>query len=415
MKNFTILIFFKKNPEKEIPLETYKEIYTDIFLKYQYPSCMVQWKKLGKTEKRRIIEDEYSFIAEKINEKFPEIATLQITRVVYDLAFYYFCHPRLYEYEENFFYITNKKTYKELCKDVADNSLRPIYSKLLHQINTEIIRMILKRKRTNFSFNWTDFLIFLINNIQEKYLSYTNDEYHVKFADIQKYKTLFLEVLKIEMESDEKDTVYLFRGVSRKDEDAIVTETTGTPEFSVCDENAKGFSNSYGMSFLAGYFSDRTACAYYYMKRAKYRFICKIHKHFPGDGSQDGKFFHIPPLHPILQLFSLGEYWHPRSKIFQDSQINCIGEFNGDYMFEEITQCISGNSFPEYLTSEYNCQEMTEKYKAFLDENRRLIVEPIKGSVKIRTPLRKTFRTKSYTLSRSKGRKTRSKYSHYSA
>jgi len=84
-------------------------------------------------------------------------------------------------------------------------------------------------------------------------------------------------------------------------------------------------------------------------------------------------------------------------------------------MFEEITQCISGNSFPEYLTGEYNCQEMTEKYKAFLDENRRLIAEPIKGSVKIRTPLRKTFRTKSYTLSRSKGRKTRSKYSHYSA
>ena len=176
---------------------------------------------------------------EKINQHFPSIGTIQIPRVVYDLAFYYFLHPRKLEDEENRFYITNHKTYKELCKDVTYNSLRPIYSQVLHRINTEIIHMILKQRRIDFSFGWTDFLLFLINNIQRKYLSYKNEEYHEKFADIKKYETLFLEVLKIEMESDEKDSVYLFRGVSQIEEYAIVTKMSELTESSVCDQDAK--------------------------------------------------------------------------------------------------------------------------------------------------------------------------------
>jgi len=442
MSNFTILLYNKNDPTTEIPYDTYSEIYKDIILKYHYPACMNEWRMKNNTlvfdplstiEKTDIIQDEFALLSRKISKQHNKLKLVRIPRVVYDLGFSHYCHPQNYNLNSHVFLLDKYKKYETLCKHITQVSHKEQYIELLHKINHKIIQYIFSEKRKRIYINWKDVMQYFLttpteyiikeeeykegssetqedlqlrlhSNIINTSIMHEYDiaeiyDYFRKMKQMQQYKSLFSKVLKVELQSDHKDSVYLFRGVSRKYENAIMASDNKHVE---CNENSKGFSNSYSMSFLAGYFTDESACAYDYMKTSEYKYVCKVRKHF--DMGIEYELFHIPPIHPVLQMFGRGQYWHPRSKIFHDSNLNCIGEFSGDYTFHQITHCMYGPTFPEYLRSSYNCQEMVENYTHFLKNNRSemRVRHTIQGTVKIKHP------SKSRSVTSQTSRKTRS-------
>ena len=174
----------------------------------------------------------------------------------------------------------------------------------------------------------------------------------------------------------EKDGIVLYRGARDGKELGI-------------DENAqnRGYSISYNSSLLNGVLTDITACTYKFMtdetiignikldiktnKLYKHKYV--LNKFFYGDNSEDDNLFFIPPLHPYLQMMSSGEFWHPRSKIYNGSTIHEISTFAG--LYNEIKGIVGVNfdKFPDYLTSRYDRAQFDTEFKKFIVENRSII------------------------------------------
>lgn len=110
----------------------------------------------------------------------------------------------------------------------------------------------------------------------------------------------------------------------------------------------RGYPVSYNASILNGLICDRTARTYEYMRnfsnetQSKTKHI--LTKYFYNDGSIESNLFFVLPLHPYLQLFTVGELWHVRSKIFYNSLIK---------RFAQIYDTFGENNdkFPDYLMS----------------------------------------------------------------
>lgn len=75
-------------------------------------------------------------------------------------------------------------------------------------------------------------------------------------------------------------------------------------------------SESMNMSLFSGALLDcMTACTLYiYLDRRRENPKLEL---FWLDVDPQDRFFIIPPLHPLLQLFGSGEYWHPRTKWYR--------------------------------------------------------------------------------------------------
>jgi hypothetical protein len=91
-----------------------------------------------------------------------------------------------------------------------------------------------------------------------------------------------------------------------------------------------------------------------------------LNKFFYGDKGVEDQLFFIPPIHPYLQLFAVGESWHARSKIYAGSWVQ-HGFFKID-KFGGIT--FPGNIIPDFLRSEYNREQMFERFKLFIAQHR---------------------------------------------
>ena len=72
-------------------------------------------------------------------------------------------------------------------------------------------------------------------------------------------------------------------------------------------------------------------------------------------------------------MMSSGEFWHPRSKIYNGSTIHEISTFAG--LYNEIKGIVGVNfdKFPDYLTSRYDRAQFDTEFKKFIVENRSII------------------------------------------
>lgn len=88
-------------------------------------------------------------------------------------------------------------------------------------------------------------------------------------------------------------------------------------------------SLSYGSSLFAGSVFDPTATVFYYVKQTKDVYAIAI----PFNQLHTSPFY-IPPTNAIVQLFSIGEFFHARSKAWSDYDVlqlsGIFGEKNSD-------------------------------------------------------------------------------------
>jgi hypothetical protein len=177
----------------------------------------------------------------------------------------------------------------------------------------------------------------------------------------------------------ERNKIILYRGARDSKEFGIDSNVPN-----------RGYSISYNSSLLNGLLTDITACTYKFMtdenivgnvskdikpdKTYKHKYM--LNKFLYGDNSVEDNLFFIPPLHPYLQMMSKGELWHPRSKIYNGSNIKEISTFAG--LYDNITGVVGESKrFPDYLSSNYQRDVFDTEFKRFIDNNRSRIHDDI--------------------------------------
>ena len=208
---------------------------------------------------------------------------------------------------------------------------------------------------------------------------------HRSAFDSKNYFKIFVTNLNIELLKNtliqetigaENDGIVLYRGARDTKESGI-------------DENVpnRGYSISYNSSLLNGVLADITACTYKFMtdetvvgnvnkdiktnKLYKHKYV--LNKFFYGDNSEDDNLFFVPPLHPYLQMMAYGELWHPRSKIYNGSNIKGVSTFAGLYDYNKGIVGLNFDKFPDYLTSRYDREKFDTEFKKFIAQNRSRI------------------------------------------
>ena len=144
------------------------------------------------------------------------------------------------------------------------------------------------------------------------------------------------------------------------------------------EDKTKGFSVSYNTSILNGQF-DTTANTYnillrYFQMPDKNNviltnYICN--RFYYSQNTKEDNVFFIPPLHPYLQISGNGEFWHARSKIFNDSQRNFLNKFAG-YFDNSV------NKLPEYYLSNYKYEEYISAFNQTMKQYRNVIFHSVK-------------------------------------
>lgn len=128
----------------------------------------------------------------------------------------------------------------------------------------------------------------------------------------------------MEMEQT-SDTLFLFRGTVGPEIDSPVLMENYFNQFIKKKSNSlvnplKAHSLSYGFSFFAGIFYDKTATAYNsIIKKKHWGYIIRI----PVSEFFTEKFsnlFFIPPTPSFVHLVSIGEMFHPRTKVYLENQ-----------------------------------------------------------------------------------------------
>ena len=113
-------------------------------------------------------------------------------------------------------------------------------------------------------------------------------------------------------------------------------------------------------------FNDLTATTYYYMKQGCTKGYYLINKHF-FDDSDEAKVFFIPPIHPMLLLYGIGEYWHARTKIYKISEEQRNEPVSGIYGID------GENLVPTFLISDLDKDTLEEKFKRLMLDNYEIV------------------------------------------
>jgi len=191
--------------------------------------------------------------------------------------------------------------------------------------------------------DYSDLFLFIFADKFSNFSTILNQTYNMK-----NNKVLLQQILYDEMDIDTSHMI-LYRGVSENKDNTIDRR----------NEN-KSYSLSFNTSLFNGLISDYTACSYIYMAPSgdyKYKYIIK--KFFYHDNSIESNIYFIPPIHPFMQLFCNGEFWHARSKVGKDSIIDDISAFAG--IFHKSNEA-KNNIMPDYIMSEYTVKELGSKY-----------------------------------------------------
>jgi hypothetical protein len=228
-----------------------------------------------------------------------------------------------------------------------------IYHTFLYEILYEIFRQLSKNNQSlEYYLNKLrndELIISIINNTAIlnrgiEYLIYKNN-----YTDIL-YMGLYIELKNI-------NKIILYRGSNNNIESAVNL-----------GNDSKGYSISYNTSLLNAMVSDIDACTYWYMTfwSTSVNTFYLLDKYFYGDDSINDKLFFIPPLYPLMQLNSIGEFWHARSKIFKNSKIKSVKSFG-------LLSYKNENKFPNFLSSKLGKNNMDKTFRTMINKDRKLI------------------------------------------
>lgn len=111
----------------------------------------------------------------------------------------------------------------------------------------------------------------------------------------------------------------------------------------------KGHSLSYGTSLFAGCLFDIGATAFYFM-RSRRSFAIPV-----PYGEVEASPFYVPLAHSLTQLYSEGERFHPRTKVWQGCDLETLEGFNGGI----------NRHARHHLASSMSREELVQKFESY--------------------------------------------------
>lgn len=189
-----------------------------------------------------------------------------------------------------------------------------------------------------------------------------------------KGKALLWQVISLENEKNScADLFFLFRGTNpslHKDE----LYRTSSPSSNPCQVH----SLSFGMSLFAGIFYDRTGTVYNFLIKDKIEgFILPLQKcsFLKSETNEEidnpQNWFYVPPIPMILQWNGLGEFFHPRTKIYIDEKVKSSRK----YFVSGLHEC-SYASVPVFLQSQF---PLTDEHFETLFLSRKILLNKEKS------------------------------------
>jgi hypothetical protein len=125
-------------------------------------------------------------------------------------------------------------------------------------------------------------------------------------------------------------------------------------------------SLSFGSGLFSGILHDKTATPYNYFNKSKvkYAYAIKLNKKDFFCGATKAfdpqRLFFLPPLPTIVQLAGIGEFFHPRTKVYIEPSLQTSTEL----FVSGILNC-SAARLPEFLLTD---RESVENYSDFVKE-----------------------------------------------
>jgi hypothetical protein len=179
-------------------------------------------------------------------------------------------------------------------------------------------------------------------------------------------KELLLKCIVLEWEETTSDGYILYRGTNNlNDERPTILALNG--------RQLVPHSLSFGSGLFSGILHDKTAVPYnYFIKSSrKYGYALKVKKKDFLNQSEENlssRLFYIPPLPTIVQLASIGEYFHPRGKVYIDPSFRKSTEL----FVSGILNC-TARRLPEFLLTD---NDSVNSYSKFVKTNMVVIKEP---------------------------------------
>jgi len=412
MLNFSY-VYFSNNSEILNEDET-KEI-IKIIIKYSFPNC-IDDETITEVKKILIVNNEFEFIKNKVNEKNIKIIIKQVPRIIYDLFNIIFLIKKYNEI------IIEKKNIKDRIKkneidkkfnysfiniDKYKNSLeiKNYFNEYLfgdkkqfrdiNFINEEIIKNIKNIELT--LDDWKNILFQKIDEINDisiysydyiigrdndriKYilylillieLGYTYEENFDKYGQIKDFADIDLQNYQDEIDIRIKNR-YNINNIKIRSDGNIYTNKfilyrgvkNNNFESDYIKDSSFVHSISYNTSVLNGFMYDKTACTFcsYFQTNDIKQYII-LNKFFNNNETNQSKVFYIPII-PLFYLIRMtGEFWHARTKIPKEF-INYKEKIIGITHINEI-------EIPSYLLTDLNLDDLNDYYKLFCFYNKK--------------------------------------------
>lgn len=159
----------------------------------------------------------------------------------------------------------------------------------------------------------------------------------------QKHEEIITNSIQLECSEAAKNSLILYRGSNFPNDDILNAEQ-------------EAYSLSYGVSLFAGAIYDGGATAFYYMRDAKCEASATV---IPLKDLNQAPFY-CPIEHPLIQLYSEGEWFHARSKVWDlDPDARVRGIFGASNRpVKDIPQQLKTNQSYE------NFKEFFNQYKS---------------------------------------------------
>jgi len=382
MLNYHYCWFAKSFEYDDINPEMDEDILENFVLKYSFPICHASKDILTSEEKKAIVDNEYLFIKQKVEEKYPQIKFVQIPRLLYDLIL--IRNIKNHEFNRLFAGIEIDATdYAGLITKIGRKTRLNLNAIL--ELNDAVISYILKKigkpsflllddfekRRDLFIKLFVSFFSDIEHGIIESNLKFSltpysflvkqNESFYTDDFNFDRFKTILFQSYLLDMGYmyEPGDDNY----IANKDTDKFILIRGDSGSWDAIWANKpvrRAHSSSYNTALMNAIYSDGTAATLNYWRPTCNKKYYVIKKFIYGDDSESDKIFFIPPIHPMLLLFSKGEFWHARTKVGKDfPKEPGVG---GIYSKDEIDWGTAEKPLPDFLISTFTMDEIERTY-----------------------------------------------------
>lgn len=381
MLNYHYVWFAKSFKFDDMNPEMEEDILENFVLKYSFPICHASKDILTSEEKKAIVDNEYLFIKQKVEEKYPQIKFVQIPRLLYDLILIH--SIKSHTFDQLFTGIEIDATdYTGLITKIGRKTRLNLET--MFELNDLIHSYIYKKIRAS-SLLLDDFekrrdlfitlFVSLFSDIEQGIIegnlkfSLTphsfkvkqNENFYTDDFNFDRFKTILFQSYLLDMGYmyDPSDDTY--RVNNDTDKFILIRGDSGSWDAIWANKPVRrAHSSSYNTALMNAIYSDATAATLNYWRPTCNKKYYVIKKFIYGDDSESDKIFFIPPIHPILLLFSKGEFWHARTKVGKDfpKEPGVGGIFSKD----DIEWGTVEKPLPDFLISTFTMDEIERTY-----------------------------------------------------